>query len=117
MISKIKKKSRWKFSKAKFLNQFFFAKIDFLKSEKKLLFQKSKFLKIDCSENVETCSECYISGYPTLKLYKNGKPVQDYLGNRQKGFLPLFCDGFYFFCLVEKNSGIPEELFFTGGSD
>lgn len=40
--------------------------------------------KIDCTEaGKETCSKFGVSGYPTLKIFKNGEVSQDYSGPRE----------------------------------
>jgi protein disulfide isomerase family A protein 3 len=40
--------------------------------------------KVDCTEaGKETCSKFGISGYPTLKIFKNGEVSQDYNGPRE----------------------------------
>lgn len=42
--------------------------------------------KVDCTEGgKETCSKFSISGYPTLKIFKNGEVSQDYSGPREAG--------------------------------
>ncbi|XP_065060543.1 protein disulfide-isomerase A3-like [Rhopilema esculentum] len=41
-------------------------------------------IKVDCTEGgKETCGKHGVSGYPTLKIFKNGKMTQDYEGPRQ----------------------------------
>ncbi|XP_018565314.1 protein disulfide-isomerase A5 [Anoplophora glabripennis] len=37
---------------------------------------------VDCTENPELAEEYQISGFPTIKLYINGKYVKDYTGSR-----------------------------------
>lgn len=37
---------------------------------------------VDCTENPELAEEYEISGFPTIKLYINGKYVKDYTGSR-----------------------------------
>uniref|UniRef100_F6WYW5 Protein disulfide-isomerase n=1 Tax=Ciona intestinalis TaxID=7719 RepID=F6WYW5_CIOIN len=39
--------------------------------------------KVDCTENTATCSKFGVSGYPTLKLFADGKLSKDYDGPRQ----------------------------------
>lgn len=47
--------------------------------------------KVDCTEGgKETCSKFGISGYPTLKIFKNGEVAQDYSGPREAGQYPYF---------------------------
>lgn len=42
--------------------------------------------KVDCTEGgKDTCSKFSISGYPTLKIFKNGEFSQDYNGPREAG--------------------------------
>ncbi|KAF0972828.1 hypothetical protein FDP41_009077 [Naegleria fowleri] len=47
--------------------------------------------KINCDEHSDVCRKFSIRGYPTLKLFANGKPVTEYYGQRSipkiKGFL------------------------------
>jgi hypothetical protein len=38
--------------------------------------------KVDCTENQPLCNEYGVSGYPTLKVFRNGTP-QDYAGPRK----------------------------------
>ncbi|KAJ8977167.1 hypothetical protein NQ317_003107 [Molorchus minor] len=40
------------------------------------------FAMIDCTENPEVTEQFQISGFPTIKLFKNGRYIQDYTGNR-----------------------------------
>ncbi|KAF8339529.1 thioredoxin-like protein [Cantharellus anzutake] len=40
--------------------------------------------KVDCVDQADLCSESDILGYPTLKIYKKGKPTE-YRGPRQAG--------------------------------
>ena len=41
--------------------------------------------KVDCTDYPLLCSEQYVSGYPTLKLYQNHQAKEDYLGGRSSG--------------------------------
>lgn len=41
-----------------------------------------KLAMFNCVANPETAEEYEISGFPTIKLFKNGKPVKDYKGKR-----------------------------------
>lgn len=44
------------------------------------------FAKVDCTEaGKETCSKFSVSGYPTLKIFKNGEVSQEYSGPREAG--------------------------------
>ncbi|KAK5650473.1 hypothetical protein RI129_001502 [Pyrocoelia pectoralis] len=44
----------------------------------------------DCTENPKITEEMDISGYPTVRLYVNGKYVKDYVGNRSMDDLISF---------------------------
>jgi len=35
-----------------------------------------KLGKMDCTVHETTCSELEVSGYPTIKFYKNGTPIE-----------------------------------------
>ncbi|KAK4689461.1 hypothetical protein P7C73_g637, partial [Tremellales sp. Uapishka_1] len=48
-----------------------------LKSAKKI-----KLAKVDCTEQQEVCSQYGVTGYPTLKVFRNGVPT-DYAGPRK----------------------------------
>jgi protein disulfide-isomerase A1 len=39
-------------------------------------------VQVDCTENQELCAEFGVNGYPTLKVFRNGVPV-DYSGPRK----------------------------------
>lgn len=42
--------------------------------------------KVDCTEaGKDTCGKYSVSGYPTLKIFKNGEVSQDYSGPREAG--------------------------------
>ena len=41
--------------------------------------------QVDCQEYPLLCSEQFISGYPTLKLYQHHQAKEDYLGGRSTG--------------------------------
>ena len=38
--------------------------------------------QVDCTENQPLCNEYGVSGYPTLKVFRNGSPT-DYAGPRK----------------------------------
>lgn len=43
-------------------------------------------VNVDCPEaGKDTCSKFGVSGYPTLKIFKNGEVSQDYNGPRDAG--------------------------------
>jgi protein disulfide isomerase family A protein 3 len=39
--------------------------------------------KVDCTVETKTCSKFGVSGYPTLKIFKNGEFAEDYNGPRE----------------------------------
>jgi protein disulfide isomerase family A protein 3 len=39
--------------------------------------------KVDCTVETKTCSKYGVSGYPTLKIFKNGEVAEDYNGPRE----------------------------------
>merc|ERR1712189_134056 len=48
-------------------------------------FDKNKAVQlaeVDCSQNQTLCRRYQIDGYPTLYLFKNGRPVEEYNGQR-----------------------------------
>jgi len=48
-------------------------------------------VKVDCTEaGKQTCSEFGVSGYPTLKIFKNGEKSADYNGPREKAGIIKF---------------------------
>lgn len=45
-------------------------------------------VKVDCTEGgKETCSRFAVTGYPTLKIFRNGEVSQEYNGPREAGKL------------------------------
>lgn len=92
---------RLKISYLTFKPFFFFLYINFLISDtghcKKLKPEYAKaaelmrtddppvtFAKVDCTEGgKETCSKFSVSGYPTLKIFRDGEVSQDYNGPRE----------------------------------
>jgi len=44
----------------------------------------SRMAAVDCTVHAKTCSDHGVSGYPTIKLFKNGKFDKDYDGGRSK---------------------------------
>lgn len=57
--------------------------------------------QVDCDEHRTLASEYGVSGFPTLKLLRNGKPV-DYNGGRTKDDIVAY---------VKKKSGPPAKVF------
>ena len=47
----------------------------------------SQHLQVDCTANQDTCGKFGVSGYPTLKIFRNGEMSADYAGPRQEGSL------------------------------
>ena len=46
----------------------------------------SRFLQVDCdNDGKELCQRFNIQGYPTLKLFRYGKYIGDYVGQRDRG--------------------------------
>jgi len=41
-------------------------------------------IKVDCTTESSTCSKYGVSGYPTLKIFKDGEKTKDYDGPREK---------------------------------
>ncbi|KAF7266973.1 hypothetical protein GWI33_019754 [Rhynchophorus ferrugineus] len=50
---------------------------------------------VDCTENPELAEEYGIQGFPTIKLFKNGKFVTDYDGKRTIEDIKLFVKKYY----------------------
>jgi len=46
--------------------------------------KKGIFAAVDCTKDNEICKEHGVQGYPTLKMYRNGKKGRDYSGGRTK---------------------------------
>lgn len=40
-------------------------------------------VKVDCTVETKTCSKYGVSGYPTLKVFRNGEAAEDYNGPRE----------------------------------
>ncbi|KRT80104.1 Thioredoxin [Oryctes borbonicus] len=51
---------------------------------------RCKMAMIDCTTNPLIAEEYAISGFPTIKLFKNGKYVEDYRGSRTQDALKSF---------------------------
>ena len=49
--------------------------------------------KVDCPANSALCQKYGVSGYPTLKIFRNGEVSADYQGPRQAG------ERLFFYCL------------------
>lgn len=46
--------------------------------------------KVDCTEaGKETCNKFHVTGYPTLKIFRNGEFSQEYNGPREAGQFQL----------------------------
>lgn len=43
------------------------------------------FGQVDCTVNSETCERFGVSGYPTLKIFRNGEEAGSYDGPRTAG--------------------------------
>lgn len=43
---------------------------------------KCKLAMVDCTENPDIAEKYEIAGFPTIKLFQNGKVVSDYKGKR-----------------------------------
>ena len=48
--------------------------------------------KVDCTENKEGCKKYQVSGYPTLKLFRQGKELGEHMGARSVEALREFVD-------------------------
>ncbi len=48
------------------------------------------FVQVDCTANTETCKHYGVTGYPTLKIFRNGQESSLYDGPRSAG---MFNDG------------------------
>lgn len=53
---------------------------------------KVKFVKINTDDNIEIAQRYYISGIPTLMIFKNGKPVNQIVGFVSKKELAKFIE-------------------------
>lgn len=53
----------------------------------------ARLSEIDCTLHESICTENGVSGYPTLKLFKNGAFLEDYRGPRSAGnnFFSTYC--------------------------
>ena len=43
---------------------------------------RARLAEVDCTENSKVCEKMGIQGYPTVKLFKNGKAEEEYPGQR-----------------------------------
>lgn len=50
-------------------------------------------LQVDCTSNTEVCGRFGVTGYPTLKLFKNGVETSTYDGPRSSGVFVGGCLG------------------------
>lgn len=53
---------------------------------------KVKFVKVNTDDNIEIAQRYYISGIPTLIIFKNGKPVNQAVGFMSKKELTKFIE-------------------------
>merc|ERR1712168_130571 len=53
---------------------------------------KVKIAEVDCTQNRSLCERYRIDGYPTLILFKDGKPIQEYHGGRDIKTLTNFIE-------------------------
>ncbi|CAG9857417.1 unnamed protein product [Phyllotreta striolata] len=67
-------------------------KPDYFRAAKELsaIGHKQCMAMVDCSENPDVADEFKITGFPTIKLFKNGKFVMDYTGKRTHDDLKRF---------------------------
>lgn len=49
------------------------------------------FIQVDCTEaGKETCNKFSVTGYPTLKIFKDGELSKEYQGPREYGIVSIF---------------------------
>merc|ERR1712189_59921 len=53
---------------------------------------KVKIAEVDCTQNQSLCKRYRIDGYPTLILFKDGKPIHEYQGGRDIKTLTNFIE-------------------------
>merc|ERR1712189_25261 len=53
---------------------------------------KVTIAEVDCTHNQKLCERYKIDGYPTLILFKDGKPTQEYRGGRNVKMLTKFLE-------------------------
>lgn len=54
------------------------------------------FVQVDCTSNTETCKHYGVTGYPTLKIFRNGQESSSYDGPRSAGIC------FKFSCIISN---------------
>ncbi|CAF1251975.1 unnamed protein product, partial [Didymodactylos carnosus] len=42
--------------------------------------------KVDCTAETKVCGKFSVTGYPTLKIFKNGEFAEEYNGPRETGY-------------------------------
>ncbi len=42
-------------------------------------------VQVDCSDNADTCKRYSVTGYPTLKIFRNGQESSSFDGPRSAG--------------------------------
>ncbi|KAG0044865.1 Protein O-glucosyltransferase 2 [Gryganskiella cystojenkinii] len=70
---------------------------EYEKAAKELKKSDIPLIKVDCTEDMELCKDFEVSGYPTLKIFKNGI-ARDYKGTRKS-------DGIISY--IKRHSGPP----------
>lgn len=65
--------------------------LNYNKHENKILYPCILIEQVDCTSDngKDTCSKYGVSGYPTLKIFKNGEFASEYNGPRDAGMLCL----------------------------
>lgn len=63
--------------------------------------------KINCDEHSDVCRKYSVRGYPTLKLFSNGKPLTEYYGQRSIPKMKAFLDDVF---SSAKSTGNVEDI-------